>query len=191
MFYYVADYSGTVMGRLKALQIDAAEKQIGNNYYEGGLPVAAELPGSLVSGGFVLAQSVTHEQLASGEIMIALGDAWGQRIGIDPYPVVGGWKVVAGEGGYMNVSYISGLLGDQKTAEVNLTAAGSCAVIFADYEETGRLAAVNVTEFTTEVSGLQRVTAGDGITLSGGDKVFLLDGEYKPLCPAYTVPEVR
>jgi len=184
-----ADYSGTVMGRLKALQIDAAREQIGNNYYEGGLPVAAELPGSLVDNNFVLAQQVTNDDLASGEIAIALGDAWGQRIGIDPYPVVGGWKVVAGEGGYMNVSYISGLRGDQRTAEVNLTEAGSYTVIFADYDETGKLVAVDIVDITINEAEAITTTANENIALGAGDKVFLLDGGYKPLCPAYTVPE--
>lgn len=37
---------------------------------------------------------VTSDQMASGEVAYCLGDAWGQEIGVDPYPVLGGVEVV-------------------------------------------------------------------------------------------------
>lgn len=40
--------------------------------------------------------TVTAGQLASGEVAYKLGDAWGQAIGTDPYPVLGGAKVYHG-----------------------------------------------------------------------------------------------
>jgi len=45
---------------------------------------------------------VTPAQLASGEVAILLGDAWGQTIGEDAYPVPGGAKVYKGINGYTN-----------------------------------------------------------------------------------------
>jgi hypothetical protein len=36
---------------------------------------------------------VTLEQMASGEVAYKLGEAFGQEIGVDPYPVLGGMKV--------------------------------------------------------------------------------------------------
>lgn len=40
---------------------------------------------------------VTPEQMASGEIAYKLGDAFGQKIGVDPYPVFNGPKVLYNE----------------------------------------------------------------------------------------------
>ena len=42
---------------------------------------------------------VTDDQMASGEIAWLLGDAFGQQIGSDPYPVLGGMKVFLSEDG--------------------------------------------------------------------------------------------
>jgi hypothetical protein len=42
---------------------------------------------------------VTEEQMASGEIAYKLGEAFGQHIGVDAYPVIGGMKVLYDEGG--------------------------------------------------------------------------------------------
>ncbi len=43
--------------------------------------------------------TVTAGQLASGEVAYKLGDAWGQAIGSDPYPVLGGAAVYVGYAG--------------------------------------------------------------------------------------------
>ena len=45
---------------------------------------------------------VTAEQLASGEVAYLLGEAWGQCLGSDDVPVIGGLKVFETEGGYTN-----------------------------------------------------------------------------------------
>lgn len=47
---------------------------------------------------------VTPEQLASGEVAFLLGEAWGQIIGKDPVPVLGGYKVYAIGNEYFNTS---------------------------------------------------------------------------------------
>lgn len=44
----------------------------------------------------------TAEQFASGEIAYLLGEAWGQKIGVDKYPVLGGDKVYYINGVYTN-----------------------------------------------------------------------------------------
>jgi len=46
------------------------------------------------ANGADLETVVTPEQLASGEIALLLGDAWGQEIGVVAYPVPGGPKVI-------------------------------------------------------------------------------------------------
>lgn len=47
---------------------------------------------------------VTEDQMASGEVAYRLGDAFGQQIGTDPYPVLGGMKVFVSEDGrYTNL----------------------------------------------------------------------------------------
>lgn len=45
---------------------------------------------------------VTSEQMQSGEIAYLLGEAWGQNIGIDQWPSLGGKKVLFNEGIYYN-----------------------------------------------------------------------------------------
>ncbi|MDE6330162.1 MAG: hypothetical protein K2L83_05560, partial [Muribaculaceae bacterium] len=46
---------------------------------------------------------VSEAQMASGEVAYLLGDAFGQVIGVDPYPVIGGAKVyLTDEGHYAN-----------------------------------------------------------------------------------------
>ncbi len=56
------------------------------------------------SAGAVLETIVTPEQLASGEIAYKLGDAWGQVIGKEDAPVIGGFKVYAIGDEYFNTS---------------------------------------------------------------------------------------
>ena len=50
---------------------------------------------------------VTDEQMRSGEVAYLLGEAFGQIIGVDPYPVIDGMKVLYDEDSktYYNVSY--------------------------------------------------------------------------------------
>lgn len=45
---------------------------------------------------------VTSEQLASGEVAVLLGEAWGQNLGKDNLPVIDGMKVYKTEDGYTN-----------------------------------------------------------------------------------------
>ncbi|MDE6397469.1 MAG: hypothetical protein K2K84_09365, partial [Muribaculaceae bacterium] len=63
---------------------------------------------------------VTEQQMASGEIAYLLGDAFGQQIGTDPYPVLGGMKVfVTEDGRYTNLpSGVSDIDSDGVVPEV-------------------------------------------------------------------------
>ena len=46
--------------------------------------------------------AVTAEQLASGEVAYLLGNAWGQELGVEAYPTLGGEKVYFEDGIYYN-----------------------------------------------------------------------------------------
>ncbi len=48
------------------------------------------------------AEAKTAEQFANGEVAYLLGEAWGQKIGTDEYPVIGGDKVYLVNGEYTN-----------------------------------------------------------------------------------------
>ena len=48
------------------------------------------------------AEAKTTEQFASGEVAYLLGDPWGQKIGVDAYPIIGGDKVYFVDGKYTN-----------------------------------------------------------------------------------------
>ena len=55
-----------------------------------------------VAGGNEYGTAMTGEQFASGEVAYLLGDAFGQTIETEPYPVLGGEKVYLVNGGYTN-----------------------------------------------------------------------------------------
>ncbi len=60
------------------------------------------------ANGADLETVVTVNQLASGEVALLLGDAWGQTIGEDAYPVIGGKKVYKCIDGYTNDEEVDG-----------------------------------------------------------------------------------
>ena len=47
---------------------------------------------------------VTDAAMASGEVAMMLGSSFGQEIGVEPYPVLGGKKVYATDDGFTNIS---------------------------------------------------------------------------------------
>ncbi len=51
------------------------------------------------------AEAKTAEQFASGEVAYLLGEPWGQEIGVDEYPIIGGKRVYPVGGGYGNSFY--------------------------------------------------------------------------------------
>ncbi|MEE1154204.1 MAG: hypothetical protein UH241_03510, partial [Acutalibacteraceae bacterium] len=93
--------SGHFMGILR--QHNSANSKINNNYYLTGNPfgnnpnitdeITDGMGGQTVAGS---ATKTTSAQLKSGEIAYKLGSAWGQKIGTDSSPVIGGNKVYYG-----------------------------------------------------------------------------------------------
>lgn len=88
---------GSIVGVLR--QHDTANTKITNNYYLTGNPFGNSSPddditdgrgGQTVEGS---ATAATIDQMKSGEIAYALGSAWGQIIGTENYPVLGGEAV--------------------------------------------------------------------------------------------------
>ena len=88
------DYGGAIIGRLNS----HTASLFGDSYWLAG-------SASQGSGGNQLDTNyeVTAEQLASGEVAYKLGAPWGQEIGVDPYPVLGGPAVFAWGNIYNNV----------------------------------------------------------------------------------------
>ncbi len=92
---------------------------------------------------FTQAQTlVTADQMASGEVAYRLGEAYGQMIGIDPYPVLGGPKVyMLDDGSYSNTQTgvetvtdelrVVGIYGIDGTSKLRLTE-GINIVVYSD-----------------------------------------------------------
>lgn len=72
-------------GVLLLVSMDPREYRSLSNGYLNGFPLNA--------GN---SSAKTAEQFASGEVAYLLGEAWGQAIGTDAYPVLGGAKVYKG-----------------------------------------------------------------------------------------------
>ncbi len=169
---------------------NAGNITVSNSYYK-------ETYGSDNSG----ATQMSAEQFASGEVAYLLNGsksdgelAWGQSIGIDAYPVLGGEKVLFADGVYYNEInefeiLSNGTVGAKATATVAIPTAGTYTLIFADYEETG----VNNMDFVTVTakSGNTVITVPSeiNITLGTDDKIMLWQDmtNLVPLCEAYIV----
>ncbi len=138
------------------------------------------------------ATAVTQAKLESGEVAYLLGEAWGQLIGIDVYPVLGGDKVLFADDGYYNIVEFAiksnGTDGAKATATVAIPTVGTYTLIFADYEET-RLNKVDTVTFTVDEVGTMTVPSEIDITLGIGDKIMLWKDmtTLVPLCEAYIV----
>lgn len=143
------------------------------------------------------ASQKSGEEFANGAVAYLLqgGNVWGQKIGADKVPVIGGAKVFEytynGEKVYCNDTdsfKILRLGTDEKSATVVIKNAGDYTIVFADYD-SGRLA--NVESFEVSVGEAQavRVTSTKNLILGTDDKIMLLDGfdNLTPLCEAYEV----
>ncbi len=119
---------------------------------------------------------------------------WGQTIGIDDYPVLGGEKVMFADGVYYNEIAEFEILSNDKdvgkaTATVAIPHAGTYTLIFADYSES-RLNKVDSVTVTTERDNkVITVLSKSDITLGTGDKIMLWQDMTNPvpLCDAYIV----
>ena len=134
--------------------------------------------------------SVSTKQLESGEAAYLLGEAFGQKIGTDEYPVLGGDKVYKYNDTYSNELTFG--FADYTTdgAKLNIPEAGTYTLVFADYEY-GSLKDLDIVPVTvTEEAIGEIIKAGEkGITIGTDDKIMLWQDMItaKPLCEAYFV----
>ena len=140
---------------------------------------------------------ITEKRLLSGEVAYLLQEAnevWGQTIGADKYPVIGGEKVLLANGVYYNeisefAIKANGTDGTKATATLAIPTAGTYTLIFADYDGTK----LNNMDFVTVTSESNNtvitVPSEIDITLGKDDKIMLwMDMKnFVTLCDAYIV----
>ena len=89
---------------------------IENTYNIGVVKNGADISTDFVRGGGNLVNtynlSTNDAKVASGELAYLLGEAFGQTIGTDAYPILGGKKVYALGGTYLNIDHIETAAGD-------------------------------------------------------------------------------
>ena len=139
----------------------------------------------------------TAEQFKSGEVAYLLQgqqetDVWGQIIGIDSYPVLGGMKVIFENDTYKNQVTefeIISLGENKKSANVAFLTKGTYTLILADYEESRLNNIDTITVETESDNTIKTVTSEKDITLGIGDKVMLWKDmeNLVPMCEAYIV----
>ncbi len=105
----IVNASGTVKNCLNIGRVLAEVGSTGNVYAGTADPSTRVNAGNNYvlcnyANGAILETVVTTDQLASGEVAYKLGEAWGQQIGTDARPVLGGSKVLFDEatGSYYN-----------------------------------------------------------------------------------------
>ena len=96
-----------VQNNLNIGQLSCSATTTGNVY-------AATAPCTAITNNYVLQHynngtayetEVTDTQLRDGTVAIALGQAWGQALGTDPHPVLGGTAVYLSDDGPLNLRY--------------------------------------------------------------------------------------
>lgn len=100
----VNNANGTVKNNLNIGNVNSSAATTGNVYV--GTADRPNITNNYVLNHYAKGQNlemvVSPDQLASGEIAHKLGDAWGQTIGTDSLPVIGGMKVYKGLDAYTN-----------------------------------------------------------------------------------------
>ena len=220
---YVGGIAGYHAGTIENCYVDATVSANGENMfgaligYASGTVMNCYAYGSTCIGGYDTSYSTvencyylsetddgnggkTAEQFASGEIAYLLqGEQsehiWGQSIGTDMYPVLGGTKVLFANDSYYNgvmefAVTENGVSGNKATATVVIPTAGTYTLIFADYdgERLNASDAVTVT-VTADKVGIITVETENDITLSKDDRIMLWNDmtNFVPLCETYVV----
>ncbi len=168
---------GAFMGVLNNVTAENAGN-FSNNYCKSSSTDIGEKPAG-VSNAVTAADEA---MLKSGEIAYGLGTSWGQTIGTEHYPVLGGAVVCQNldEGTYMNVAARDFLVvsskadGARASALVHVPIAGTYTVIFADYEN-GELRALSTATEDFAV-GATTVTSETDISFNIGDRIFIWHG---------------
>lgn len=115
-------------------------------YLEGNFSSAANAQNVKISNAI----SATADQFASGEIAFSLGFAFGQKLGTDTYPVVGGPVVSQLEGSYINLNTLSADADGSAAPYIQTTEAveGKQAIRFIIAVDANELDSVATTEMT-------------------------------------------
>ncbi len=185
-----AEKTGTIMGVLKNVKEDYAENLSGlYDWTEMEENAFGEKPGEYIPES----TAVTEAELKNGRAAYLLGKDWGQNLDngelVQELPVPGGAPVYKSGEIYSNRLSEEGfgiirLSEDKKTATVVVPEEGTYHVVFADYNQDGVLAGIDVQPIAFE-AGSREVTTT--LTLNTGDVILLwqdLTGG-TPLCPGY------
>ena len=134
--------------------------------------------------------TVTAQQFASGEVAYLLGDAFGQTINTDKFPILSDDKVYKYTDSYSNELKFGFADYTEDGAKVNIPTAGEYSLIFADYEG-GKLNAFDIVEVTITAEKVGEITKASvkGVNISTDDKIMLCRemAELAPLCDAYII----
>ncbi len=134
--------------------------------------------------------SVSKQQLESGEAAYLLGDVYGQTIGTDDYPILGGGKVYKYADEYSNELKFGFADYTADGAKINIPEAGEYTLIFADYDG-GSLKDLDIVTVTVTDEKIGEITKASekGITPDTDDKLMLWQDitAQKPICEAYFV----
>lgn len=182
---------GAFMGVLKNITAENAGN-ISNIFYYSELPDMGEKPESVTNA----TTAATKEQLETGETAYNLGLAWGQTIGKENHPILGGEHVCKNLdiGSYINSGTTDfGVLSFEDdairtSATVHIPTPGTYTMIFADYEKGGLIGMSTVRrEFA---AGVCKVTSESDMVLDLGDKIFIWSGmgEMRAQGKAFVLP---
>lgn len=184
---YRCAFAGEISGTVKNCYCDSTKN-------------TADMVGKVDASKTVEITGQTTEQFKSGETAYLLqgtqtGSVWGQSVGDNEYPTLGGTKVCKYE--YNGVEAYSNEVdsfkvvsvgADKKSATVTLNEAGTYLIVLADYENNS---SNNIKTFKVTVSAPQavRVISDTEINLSTGDKVMIWGGAsgLTPKCNAYVI----
>ncbi len=168
-------WAGTIVDETDNAHISAfgtlnGEESIENCYALGSAPyITTE---NKYTGGI---ETITKEQLASGEASYLLGTAWGQDLSKEnSTPVLGGANVYKYISGYSNELKFGFADYKDNVAIFNIPVAGKYSLIFADYEgkKLNDIDIVTVT-VTDETVGKITKASEKGVNIGSGDKIML------------------
>lgn len=132
----------------------------------------------------------TAAQFASGEVCYLLGDAFGQTINTDDYPILGDDKVYKYTDGYSNELKFGFVDYTADGAIINIPTAGTYSLIFADYDGE-RLNDIDIVTVTVTEETIGEITKASekGVTLGTNDKIMLWQNmkNLVPMCEAYII----
>ena len=112
---YVATLVGNIVNKSGVVKNSLALGKVEGNASTGNVYANTQVDREGITNNYVIKNYtcgadyetvVTSAQLASGEVAYLLGEAWGQDLGVDAVPVLGGKKVYKSINGYTNDSEV-------------------------------------------------------------------------------------